>query len=264
ALVHREVGIEAEEWVRLAGLLQCFRVEVGLLRLDSGRQGPARSFSGRSIPSCANCGRRHTEDLKLQGRAVWEKTHNELVRAKGEDLLVHLSHDFASRVHASIEPLGHDLCVSMPVDLVVINLREFDVILRMDWLASNHVLVACQTKEVAVEVNGQMKTVIVGERKVIPNCLISAVTAFNLIKEWCEAYLASAHDTTKVSPDVLEVPVVREFPDIFSEELPGLPPHQEVDFEIETIPGATPISIAPYRMASSELKVKEAVRRVAG
>ncbi|KAL0302448.1 UNVERIFIED_CONTAM: hypothetical protein Scaly_2564500 [Sesamum calycinum] len=45
-----------------------------------------------------------------------------------------------------------------------------------------------------------------------------------------------------------------EFLDIFPEELPGLPPHREVDFEIETIPGAAPISIAPYRMAPSELK----------
>ncbi|KAL0381937.1 UNVERIFIED_CONTAM: Retrovirus-related Pol polyprotein from transposon [Sesamum latifolium] len=180
--------------------------------------------------------------------------------------------------HLSIEPLGHNLCVSMPAggvilanrvvrscpvvvegdtlyaDLVVINLREFDVILGMDWLASNHAVMDCQTKEVAVEINGQMKTVIVEKIKVIPNYLISAVTAFNLIKQRCEAYLASVHDTTKVSPGVLEVPVVREFPDVFPEELPGLPPHREVDFEIETIPGAAPISIAPYRMAPSELK----------
>ncbi|KAL0434604.1 UNVERIFIED_CONTAM: hypothetical protein Sradi_0168300 [Sesamum radiatum] len=121
--------------------------------------------------------------------------------------------------------------VTLYTDLVVINLRKFDVILGMDRLASNHALVDCQTKEVVVEVNGQMKTVIVGERKVIPNCLILAVTTFNLIKEGCEAYLASVCDTTKVSPDVLKVPVVREFPDVFPEELPGLPPHQEVDLK---------------------------------
>ena len=45
------------------------------------------------------------------------------------------------------------------------------------------------------------------------------------------------------------VAVVWEFSDVFLEELPGLPPHREIDFEIETIPGAAPISIAPYRMA---------------
>ncbi|KAK4411555.1 hypothetical protein Sango_0228500 [Sesamum angolense] len=150
-----------------------------------------------------------------------------------------ISHDFAFRVHASIESLGHDLCVSMPAggvmlvntvvrsclvvvedvtlyaDLVVINLREFDIILGIDWLSCNHALVDCQTKEVTVEVNGHMKTVIVGERKVIPNCLISAVTAFNLIKEGCEVYLASVHDVAKISPGVSDVPVVREFPDVF-------------------------------------------------
>ncbi|KAL0291147.1 UNVERIFIED_CONTAM: hypothetical protein Sangu_2543700 [Sesamum angustifolium] len=170
-------------------------------------------------------------------------------------------HDFASRVHASIESLGHDLCVSMPAggvmlvntvvrscpvvvegvtlytDLVVINLREFDVILGMDWLSCNHALVDCQTKEVTVEVNGQMKTVIVGERKVIPNCLISVVTAFNLIKEGCEAYLASVHDVAKISLGVSDVPVMREFPDVFPEKLPGLPPHREVDFEITLFSG---------------------------
>ncbi|KAL0331691.1 UNVERIFIED_CONTAM: Transposon Ty3-I Gag-Pol polyprotein [Sesamum angustifolium] len=124
----------------------------------------------------------------------------------------------------------------------------------MDWLSCNHALVDCQTKEVVVDVNGQMKTVVVGERNVIPNCLISAVTAFNLIEEECETYLASVHDVTKISPGVSDVPVVREFPNVFPEELPELPPHREIDFEIETIPGAAPISTTPYRMAPSELE----------
>ncbi|KAL2240852.1 UNVERIFIED_CONTAM: Transposon Ty3-I Gag-Pol polyprotein, partial [Sesamum indicum] len=336
---------------------------------SGARPGPARSFSGRSIPSSANCGRRHTGECWgvqpivcyrchqpghiIRDYPTWrdnsrrpqtsefssvgensQRAGTSRGRGKGGrgsgnlsmtstgqssqpqpqarvyaitkeqalmtpkvitgsssicDFSAHvlidpgytcsfISRDFASHVHAKIEPFGHDLHVSMPAggfvlvntmvrscpvvvegvtlyaDLVVIDLREFDVILGMDWLASNHALVDCQTKDVMVEVNGQMKTVIVGERKVIPNCLISAVTAFNLIKEGCEAYLASVHDTMKVSPGVLDVPVVREFPDVFPDELPGLPPHREVDFKIDTIPGATPISIAPYKMASSKLK----------
>ena len=45
-----------------------------------------------------------------------------------------------------------------------------------------------------------------------------------------------------------------DFPDVFPEELPGLPPVREVEFNIELIPGAEPISKAPYRMAPIELK----------
>ena len=75
-----------------------------------------------------------------------------------------------------------------------------------------------------------------------------------MIREGCKAYLASVSDTTKVSLGVGEVHVVREFSDVFLDELSGLPPYREVDFEIETIPGTTLISIAPYRMAPTELK----------
>nr|GFC69258.1 putative reverse transcriptase domain-containing protein [Tanacetum cinerariifolium] len=49
-------------------------------------------------------------------------------------------------------------------------------------------------------------------------------------------------------------PFVSEFPDVFLDELPGIPPVREVEFNIELIPGAEPISKAPYRMALVELK----------
>ena len=48
--------------------------------------------------------------------------------------------------------------------------------------------------------------------------------------------------------------VVCEFPNVFPEELPGLPPNREVEFSIDLVPCTTPISIAPYRMAPIELK----------
>ncbi|KAL0307941.1 UNVERIFIED_CONTAM: Retrovirus-related Pol polyprotein from transposon.6 [Sesamum calycinum] len=72
--------------------------------------------------------------------------------------------------------------------------------------------------------------------------------------EGCEAYLAHVIDAEKVSPTLEEIPVVRDFPEVFPYDLPGLPPHREVDFTIETLPGVAPISIAPYRMAPVELQ----------
>ena len=62
----------------------------------------------------------------------------------------------------------------------------------------------------------------------MPTCLISAVTAFHLIREGCEAYLASIMDTAKVSPGVKDVPVVRDFLDVFLDKLPGLPPYRKL------------------------------------
>lgn len=59
-----------------------------------------------------------------------------------------------------------------------------------------------------------------------------------------------------------EIPVVREYPDIFPEELPRLPPRRDVEFAIELVPGTTPISRRPYRMAPDELKeLKGAIAR---
>ena len=67
-----------------------------------------------------------------------------------------------------------------------------------------------------MEIDGQMKTVIVGERKVIPNCLISAVIAFYLIKDGCDPYLTNMKDTSKVRPGVVDVAVVRVVSRCFS------------------------------------------------
>ena len=55
---------------------------------------------------------------------------------------------------------------------------------------------------------------------------------------------------------IVDIPVVRDFTDVFPEKLPGLPPEREVDFEINLVPDAEPISKAPYRMAPTELKIQ--------
>ena len=51
-----------------------------------------------------------------------------------------------------------------------------------------------------------------------------------------------------------DIPMIKEFPDVFPEELPSLPPEREVDLYIEVVLGTTHISKAPYRMAPTELK----------
>nr|GFC35995.1 putative reverse transcriptase domain-containing protein [Tanacetum cinerariifolium] len=51
-----------------------------------------------------------------------------------------------------------------------------------------------------------------------------------------------------------DVPIVREFPEVFPEDLPGIPPARPVEFQIDLVPGAVPVARAPYRLALSEMK----------
>jgi hypothetical protein len=55
------------------------------------------------------------------------------------------------------------------------------------------------------------------------------------------------------SKAIQDIPVVCEFPDVFPDDLPGLPPDRDVEFKIELIPGTAPISRRPYRMPPNEL-----------
>ncbi|XP_048227273.1 uncharacterized protein LOC125369298 [Ricinus communis] len=155
---------------------------------------------------------------------------------------------FALKMHCGIESLGHYICVLMPVggvimvnttvracsvmiygtnvlvDLIVINLQDFDVILDMDWFSRNHIIVDCLTKEVKMVIDGEIKTMFTCDRKIVPTCLISATTALHLMKSGCDAYLMNVVHTRIVSIGVSEVPIVKEFPDVFPEELSRLPP----------------------------------------
>ncbi|KAA3488428.1 DNA/RNA polymerases superfamily protein [Gossypium australe] len=69
-----------------------------------------------------------------------------------------------------------------------------------------------------------------------------------------ESYLTYVLNTQESEVNIESVPVVCEYPDVFPEELPKLPPIREVEFGIELVPGTTPILVAPYRMAPLELK----------
>nr|GEW32925.1 putative reverse transcriptase domain, aspartic peptidase domain protein [Tanacetum cinerariifolium] len=84
--------------------------------------------------------------------------------------------------------------------------------------------------------------------------IISALQARTLLYHGCEGFLATIHDMTSEISTIHDQPIVSEFLDVFPDELPGIPPVREVEFNIEPIPGVEPISKAPYRMARVELK----------
>ena len=84
--------------------------------------------------------------------------------------------------------------------------------------------------------------------------VISSMQAGRLMRKGCETFLTLILDSKRGQVDFEKIPVVREFPNVFPEELPGIPLEREVDLFIEIAPRTVPMSRAPYRMAPTELK----------
>ena len=150
-------------------------------------------------------------------------------------------------------------------DLIELSFREFDVILGMDWLSRHRAIVDCRMKRVTVRTPNDSEIIFISERPNHHSNVISATVARKMVQKGCEAYLAYVIDTVKARPSVSDIPTVSDLPDVFLEELPGLPPQREIEFAINVVPGATPASVtplpgatpasvAPYRMAPLELK----------
>ncbi|TYK27119.1 ty3-gypsy retrotransposon protein [Cucumis melo var. makuwa] len=149
-----------------------------------------------------------------------------------------------------IEIAGHVI----EVTLLVLDMHAFDVILGMDWLAANHANIDCYSKAVAFNppLMATFKFKREGSRS-LPK-VISAMRANKLLSQGTWSILACMADTREVDVSLSSEPVVKDYPNVFPEELSGLPPHREIEFAIELEPGTVPISRASYRMALAELK----------
>ena len=80
--------------------------------------------------------------------------------------------------------------------------------------------------------------------------MISTATAITMVRKGYEAYLAYVIDTVKARPSVSNIPTVSDFPNLFPEEFPGLPPEREIEFAIDIVLGATPASVTPQNRGS--------------
>ena len=127
------------------------------------------------------------------------------------------------------------------------------MILGLDWLSRHQVMVDCRMKRVTLRTPNEDEVTFINERSNHLSNVISAATARTIVRKGCEACLAYVIDTVKARPSVSNIPTVSDFLDLFPEELPGFPPHREIEFAINVVPSATPASITPYRMAPVEL-----------
>ena len=84
--------------------------------------------------------------------------------------------------------------------------------------------------------------------------VILAMQARRLLRKGCEDFSALVINSKRCQIELENILVVKDFPDVFPDELPGIPPVREVDLSIEILSGTSPTSKAPYRMALTKLK----------
>ncbi|KAE8726150.1 Detected protein of unknown function [Hibiscus syriacus] len=167
-----------------------------------------------------------------------------------------------------INPLGHNarvnkVCKGCPiriqgiefsVNLMELSFDEFEVILGMNWLFRYYGNVDYRLKMVTLGSPEGTKVNVIGERTNPLANVILAMAAKKLLLQGCQGFFANVIDIRAKEKELDEILIVREFPDVFYAELPGLPPDREVEFQIEVMPGTTPIAMTPYRMAPKELQ----------
>ncbi|KAJ0852345.1 putative nucleotidyltransferase, Ribonuclease H [Helianthus annuus] len=143
---------------------------------------------------------------------------------------------------------------SFSIDLLPIQLGSFDVVVRMDWLSKNKAEVICHEKIIRIPLANDETLIVHGEKRDAPLRIISCMKAQKCLRKGCVAFLAHVIDKKAEEPKLEDIPVVKEFPDVFPEDLPGLPPQRQVEFRIDLVPGAAPVAKAPYRLAPSEMQ----------
>ena len=139
------------------------------------------------------------------------------------------------------------------IDLMPVELGSFDIVIGMDWLSRHRARIICDEKVVHLPYNGET-LVVRGERSGTRLSIISCIKTAKYIKKGCYAFLAHITEKKSDEKQLEDVPVVKDFPEVFPEELPGLPPARQVEFQIDLIPGAAPVARAPYRLAPSEMQ----------
>nr|GEZ00770.1 reverse transcriptase domain-containing protein [Tanacetum cinerariifolium] len=140
-------------------------------------------------------------------------------------------------------------------------LGSFNVIIGMDWLAKYYVVIVCDEKVVRIPYENEVLIIQGdgsdgGSKSILS--IISCIKTHEYIQRGCHVFLAQVMEKkaeNKSEEKRLEdVSIMQDFPEVFPKDLPGLPPMRQVEFQINLVPGVTPVARSPSRLAPSEMQ----------
>ncbi|GJT14753.1 putative reverse transcriptase domain-containing protein [Tanacetum coccineum] len=161
---------------------------------------------------------------------------------------------FKSPLDLSTDSVHSDL-LNQPfeIDLMPIKLGSFDVVIGTDWLSKYHARIICDEKVVHILINGET-LIIRGDQSKTRLSLISCIKTERYISREYQVFIAQVLEKKSDEKRLEDIPVVREFLEVYPEDLPGLPPVCQVEFQIDLIPVAAPVARVPYRLAPSKMQ----------
>jgi len=189
-----------------------------------------------------------------------------------------ISSSFATKINKKSEPLSFQLVVSTSVgtklttdvyykgceitigemkthaDLIKLREMEYNIILGMNWLSTYHAHVDYHQKKIIFKMARAPEYVYEGTKNKVSIPVLSALKATKLLRHGCREFLATLIDKKNKQVRIEVIAVVMEYPDVFPEDLPGLPPDRDVELSIDLLTETRPITKAPYKLAPAEMK----------
>ncbi|XP_076904640.1 uncharacterized protein LOC143560156 [Bidens hawaiensis] len=152
---------------------------------------------------------------------------------------------------------------TFPIDLMPIKFGGFDAVVEMDWLAKNTTEIICDKKLIKIPLFDDKTLVIWGDKpRETPN-VTSCSKASQCVRKRYVTYLAYVLKVEK-ERRIEDVPIVSEYSDVFPEELPGLPPHRQLEFRIDLLLGVVPVSKALPTSTIGDTRVSDTIARAHG
>ncbi|GKB15712.1 putative reverse transcriptase domain-containing protein [Tanacetum coccineum] len=139
------------------------------------------------------------------------------------------------------------------IDLMPIELGTFAIIIGMDWLIKHDAVIIYGEKVVCILYEDKM-LIVESDKGVSRLKVISCIKARMYVERRCHLFLAHVTEKKSRETRLEDMTIIHDFPEVFPEELPGLPPPRQVEFQIDLVPGATPVARAPYRLSSSKMR----------
>jgi hypothetical protein len=136
--------------------------------------------------------------------------------------------------------------VEFLANLIVLESKEIDVILGMDWLSKHNGLIDCAKKAIRLTPSNGKEL-----EYVVENLVTDKAASNRIVLNHLDAV------------STLDIRTVSEYPDVFLEELSGMPPDHEIEFVIELVLGIAPIFKRPHRMTTNQLaELKEQLQEL--